>query len=288
MKKFRISLQAIFFVFCFLCADIFSLNYENNSNQEKKYRLSIITSLYKGEQFIRGFMEDMIRQTIFNECELIIINANSPENEEPIIEEYVRRYGNIVYKRLEKDPGIYGVWNLGIKMAKAEYITNANVDDRFSPYCYEAHVNYLDANPDVDLTYSGCYVTKSPNETFENNSSKGEILKISTSKFDRKAMLFERKCYPNNHPVWRKSLHKYFGMFDEKFKSSGDLDFWIRAATLGGANFKKIDGVYSLYYFSPTGMSTSKNSPGREETQNIVQKYKKLWEEHFKDIEYMH
>ena len=36
---------------------------------------------------------------------------------------------NIVYEKLDEDPGIYGVWNKAIEMSSGEYITNANLDN---------------------------------------------------------------------------------------------------------------------------------------------------------------
>src|SRR5690242_11897465 len=91
-------------------------------------RVSIITSLFKGDLFIESFMREIVKQTIFDQCELIIINANSPGNEEPAIFPYVEKHPNIVYLKLKEDPGIYGVWNMAIEMAQSNYIINANVD----------------------------------------------------------------------------------------------------------------------------------------------------------------
>jgi cellulose synthase/poly-beta-1,6-N-acetylglucosamine synthase-like glycosyltransferase len=95
-------------------------------------KISIITSVYDGDDHIEGFLEDITRQTIFKEkCELILINANSPGNEEEVINQYLKKFpDNIVYKRLDKDPGIYGVWNMGIELSTGEFLTNANLDDR--------------------------------------------------------------------------------------------------------------------------------------------------------------
>ena len=90
------------------------------------YRVSIITSLYNGDEFIEGFLQYITQQTIFDECELIIINANSPGNEEPIINKYLEQYSNIVYTKLDHDPGLYAVWNMAIKMASADYVITAS------------------------------------------------------------------------------------------------------------------------------------------------------------------
>ena len=66
--------------------------------------------VYNGDEFIEGFLADITRQTIFDQCELIIINANSPGNEEPVIKKYMAQYPNIVYKRL--DQGSRNLWNM--------------------------------------------------------------------------------------------------------------------------------------------------------------------------------
>ena len=55
-------------------------------------KASIITSVYKGEKYINHFLNDITKQTIFNQCELIIINADSPENEEQYINPFLEKY----------------------------------------------------------------------------------------------------------------------------------------------------------------------------------------------------
>ena len=61
------------------------------------------------------------------------MNVDPPgtERDEEVIMKYVERYpNNIIYKRLEEDPGIYDTWNLGIQMASGDFVTNINCDDR--------------------------------------------------------------------------------------------------------------------------------------------------------------
>ena len=74
-------------------------------------KITIITSLYKASPYLGGFLENITQQTVFNQCELYLLNGNSPENEEDIILPYLQEYNNIRYQRLDFDPGIYGCWN---------------------------------------------------------------------------------------------------------------------------------------------------------------------------------
>lgn len=240
------------------------------SNSNSIPRVSIITSLFKGDEFITGFMDNITRQTMFKQCELIIINANSPGNEDEVIKPYLEQYPNIIYFRLEKDPGIYAVWNMAIKMARAEYITNANVDDRLAYNCYELHAQALDKHPEIDLVYSDFYKTFCPHETFYRHTGKPWIM----PQFSRKNMYH---CLPNNHPMWRKSMHKKYGFFDEKYQCSGDYEMWLRAVH-NGAQFLKVNKILGLYYHNPQGLSTNpKNKIALRESRQLREKYKAMF-----------
>lgn len=231
--------------------------------------VSIITSVYTGDQFIAGFLADIVQQTIFSTCELIIINANSPGHEEDIIFEYMQMYPNIIYKKLDYDPGLYAVWNIAISMAQGEYITNANIDDRLKFDCYEQHKKALDTHPEADLVYSDFYVTRYSNETFANNNHSHVRVMPEFSLQELK-----KQPLPNNHPMWRKSMHTKYGLFDESYKHAGDWEFWLRAA-VNGAQFLKVPGVYNLYYYNPKGLSTAVgyNAAIKEEESKLHQTY---------------
>lgn len=235
-------------------------------------KISIITSVYNGDEFIEGFLADITQQTIFDQCELIMINANSPGNEEPVIRRYMERYPNIIYKRLDFDPGLYTVWNMAIRLSRGQYITNANLDDRVAHNCYEVHAAELDKDPEIMLVYSDRYDTRTPNETFEHNT--GE--KAQSSPVFSKQMMFQ--CWISNNPMWRRSLHDQYGYFDIRYTYSADWEMWLRAAE-AGAMFKKVEGYYSLYYYNPKGLSTNEQITRQREQEDeaIRARYRYMW-----------
>ena len=238
-------------------------------------KVSLITSLYKAESFLEGFLKDVINQTIFNECELILLNANSPENERDIIDPYLKEHDNIVYKELEEDPGVYAVWNIGVKMSQASLLTNANGDDRRHPLYLEKHQETLEANPDIDLVYANVLMTCQPNETLASNTT------ISTYEFPEYSFLNLIKYnMPHCCPMWRKSLHDRYGYFKEDMVSAADFDMWLRAAS-DGSEFKKIDEILSLYYKNPCGVSTKS-----ETLKQAVAEVVALREEYMKHVDY--
>ena len=99
----------------------------------KMPKVSIIVPLYKGERYIEEFLRDMENQTIFDNCELIIINADSPENEEEYITEFMSRHSNVIYRKLDYVATVMETENMAIKMATGEFIAQACVDDRHAP-----------------------------------------------------------------------------------------------------------------------------------------------------------
>jgi hypothetical protein len=213
-------------------------------------KISLITSLYNGDEHIDDFLRNMTSQSVFEQCELIIIDANSPGNESATIEQYSQAYPNIIYKRLEHDPGIYGCWNEAIEMASGEFISNANLDDRRSLQQLEILAATLRDNPDIDLVYSQCFVTQRPNEEYSNNSSGGIVYPVVD--FTPENMI---KCLPGCMPIWRKSMHETSGLFDSKYKFAGDWEMWLRAVK-AGSRFKRVLGVHGLYYHNPKGLTT--------------------------------
>lgn len=238
-------------------------------------KVSIITSIYNGDEFIEPFLQDITRQTIFEEkCELILINANSPGNEEEVINKYLEKYpNNIVYKKLDEDPGIYGVWNLGVEMATGEYLTNANLDDRKAPWSLERHAKMLFANEDVDLVYADMAITNKPNETWEVNTAGTQKYNFPEFSYDNLKMI----NMPHASPMWRKTIHDKHGKFNDKYRSAGDWEMWLRAAA-AGSKFKKIHDCLGLYFFNPKGISTNPDNFDwkREEEREIYETYAKV------------
>ncbi len=250
----------------------------NSIELEQVPKISFVTSVFKGEEYIEGFMQDITRQTIFKEkCELVLVNCNSPENEEEVIQKYQKLYpDNIKYIKLDEDPGIYDAWNLAIKECTGEFVSNANLDDRKAPDFAEKLAKLLVMNPDVDCVYTENLVTAKPHETFENNSSNGQV--YPAEEFSLEAML--RGNPPHCMPMWRKSIHEKNGYFDQKYKSAGDWDFWLRCS-FNGSKYLRHGKPLGLYYFNPKGMSTNPehDSWKREHEKEIFKKYMNLFRE---------
>lgn len=235
-------------------------------------KVTIITSLYRGAKHLRRFLHNITAQTIFSDCELYILNANSPEStvEENILSDF-SSYKNIRYEKLKKDPGVYACWNLMIKNSESKYITNANVDDKIMIDCIEKHVDLLDNSEDIDVAY--CVNVYTHNPSLEPWMVTGNEDVFPTAEFSKDMMC--NSNLPHNHPVWRRSLHDRFGMFEEeKYVSGSDWDFWLRC-TFNDVKMKLINERLGIYYRNPEGVSSKQENMDRnlKEVRDIREKY---------------
>jgi glycosyltransferase involved in cell wall biosynthesis len=74
--------------------------------------------------------------------------------------------------------------------------------------------------------------------------------------------------------MWRKHLHEEVGLFDTRYKSAGDWEFWIRCLT-AGKKFVKINTPHVVYYQNPQGISTHPETRGVKEAHDILTRYYK-------------
>ncbi len=236
-------------------------------------KVSAIVSVYKAEKFIRGCLEDLTSQTLYekNQLEIVIVNSGSPENEDAIIKEFANKYKNISYIKTEQREGIYTAWNRGIKAARGKYVTNANTDDRHRKDALEIMAKYLDEMPEVDLVYGDLYVTKTPNLTFEQADKQHVIIRED---FSVNIML--EGCQMGPQPMWRKSVHEKIGYFNDAYKSAGDYEFWLRMVFLNNSKMYHIKDFLGLYLFNEQGIELGNQKLSIYETGVIIDTYKKF------------
>jgi len=236
---------------------------------KEELKITVITSLYKAGGFLEDFLEDIQKQTIFSDIDWYFIDAASPDKELERLIEFQKDFPNVRVRRTRERIGIYPAWNMGIKKARADLISNLNVDDRVTHDYYEFMVNKMEEHKEVDVMYT-------------------DVIYCDTQEYlaDSPIMRTPRFCdlytiaffgAPHNCPVWRKSLHEDVGLFDESLISSGDKEFWMRANILG-KKFKKINKRLAYYYLNPKGISTKgkgKSDASRTEDERILKHYEK-------------
>ena len=55
--------------------------------RDRMSRITLITSLYKGGKHIEAFLNNVTQQTAWEDCDLFIVDANSPDHEYEVIKD---------------------------------------------------------------------------------------------------------------------------------------------------------------------------------------------------------
>ena len=180
--------------------------------------VSAIVSAYYAEKFLKGRLENLLQQTKRPEI-LVVCTKNSVE------EKIAKAFTDPEVRVIVTDgiPGIYEAWNIGIRAASSDFLTNANSDDRLRPNALEIMAATLRKMKKFAVVYGNQEIVEkldgNPIGIFEwAEGGLDELLK---------------GCFLGPMPMWRKSLHTKYGYFDESFKVAGDYEFWLRLAAKG-------------------------------------------------------
>ena len=238
-------------------------------------KVTFITSLYKGSEYLKGFLENITNLDLFETSELLIYDADSPEKEHSICEPYLKKYDNIKYKRLDKNYSPTAVLNFGIKGSTGQYLTTAPVDDiRDKNYLRWTIKSLLETDENTCLVYGNCLQTNNSNETMEKNTA-STLYEHSIMNFSKENMI---KSLPGPMPVWKKSVHEKIGLFDENYRYPADWEMWLRMVD-NDYLFKKINKTLGLYYFNSSGLTTSEDTriQKTKEESKVFFKYKHIF-----------
>ena len=229
--------------------------------------VSAIVSTYNSAEFIRGCIEDLERQTIAEQVEIIVVDSASPADEGGVIGELQGRYSNIRYLRTEQRETVYAAWNQAIGMARGRYITNANTDDRHRRDAFELMVRVLENDPTVDLVYADVIITRTPHQTYEQHTAAG---RYSWFDWDRNTLL-DNGCFIGPQPMWRRSVHDQYGGFDDSYVTSGDYEFWLKISQT--ANFRHINQPLGLYLAHPDSIEHRNEDKKQQENRRLLDRY---------------
>ncbi len=230
-------------------------------------RVTAIVSIFNGEKFLRGFLENVLEQTILEDAEILLLDAQSTDSSAKIIGEF--EHPNIRYILLDKKYSIYETWNIGVEMAGSNILSNWNIDDRRKFDSLEKQVIFMENNP-CDICYGYVAWSYKPNEKFED----ANLHDLYPCYLVTAESMMENNS-PHCMPVWRKSLHDRFGTFDTQYPTAADFDFWMRCLE-GRARFEKLYETVGSYYYNPVGLSTHSQTSNRNEGAIIKEKFKHL------------
>ena len=194
------------------------------SKNVSNLRMSIVTATYNSEKTIVHTLKSLKRQNYPN-MQHILIDGCSTDN----TFEFARKYAlqNSI-SISEPDTGIYNALNKGIGLADGDIIGFLHSDDVYASNDILLNVANIFADTQCDLVYGDLEIVR------ENDVTK-VVRKWRAREF--KKSWFRYGWMPPHPTVFvRRDVYKRFGIFDERYKISGDYEFLLRVMFLHNVN----------------------------------------------------
>ena len=217
--------------------------------------VSVIIPAYNAEKYISATINSVLNQT-YTDWELIIIDDGSTDGTANIITGFLQDPRIKYY--YQKNTGVCGARNNGLKLAKGDSIALLDADDGWEPNNLEKKISILKSEPEVAWVFSDMY-------NADENLNKKDIAPIGTDKEILKSLLlWEGEVVPGpcSNIVLKAECIRSGIMFDTALSLSADMDFCLQLAEKFKG--KRIPEPLFSYRILPGSMSKSLSTAERD------------------------
>lgn len=200
-------------------------------------KITVLMPVYNCEPYIEEAVRSILNQT-FTDFEFLIIDDFSNDNTVSIIKSI--KDSRIILIEKSFNTGLTNSLNLGLNLAKGEYIARMDGDDISLPYRFSKQLNYLDSNPKVILCGTNISIIDTD-----------RIIKFPEKNEEIKMAFLNGNCMAHPSVMIRKnSLQEFNLKYDKSKEPAEDYDFWVRLLGVGELyNFQEVLLNYRVHDF---------------------------------------
>jgi glycosyltransferase involved in cell wall biosynthesis len=222
-------------------------------------KVSVVVPVYNVEQFVGKTIASVLAQT-FNDFELLIIDDESPDRSIEICQAFDDPRIKIIH---QKNRGLAGARNTGIRHARGQYIALLDSDDLWLPQKLEEHVRHLDNSPQVGVSFSrSAFIDEDDNAI--GNYQMPKLKNITAAH-----LLCRNPIGNGSAPVIRREVFEQIEFqenlygtvesfyFDDRFRQSEDIECWIRIAITTKWQIEGIPAALTLYRVNSGSLSAN-------------------------------
>lgn len=214
--------------------------------------LTVVMPVYNGEKYLKEAIDSVLNQT-FRDFDFLIINDGSTDKSFDIINTYNDRRIKLV--KNERNRGIAYCRNVGLQLAKGEFLAWFDCDDINELTRFEKQINFLRNNEQYAIC--GTWLTRFGGE-------KEFVAKVSGDPEVVKAKLLFKTSILNATSMWRISKIRQFNLlFNEDLPITEDYDFYARCSML----FPMSNLRESLYLYRASETSIMKSYASKEKEE---------------------
>jgi glycosyltransferase involved in cell wall biosynthesis len=186
-------------------------------------KVTVIIPTYNRAGILKAAVTSVLAQT-FKDFELIVVDNYSSDDTEAVVNAFHDK--RISYFKNQNNGLVSINRNFGIEKAQGECIALLDDDDLWLPEKLEKQIQLLDANKELGLVYSDCYV-------IDDSVVPREKTYFARKKPARGAA-FTRLLQDNFIPILtvviRQEALGNVGGFNPSYKIAQDYDLWLRIA----------------------------------------------------------
>lgn len=226
--------------------------------------VSFIMPIYNAERYLVEAVSSVLNQTYKN-IELIAVNDGSSDSSVDILKAFAEKDSRLKIIN-QKNTGIVGALNNGIKNAKGEFLARADADDVCFLQRIEKQLPLISKNPKVVLVYSGFEVIDENSEFMYR-----EIVPTRDSDIKRTMLLYN----PIGHGtvLMRKSTVLNLGGYSNSCGPTEDYELWTRMSKEG--EFIGLEDLLYRWRQNRKGITFTNNPAMQEHTRINLARY---WE----------
>jgi glycosyltransferase involved in cell wall biosynthesis len=218
--------------------------------------VSIIIPSYNREKLITKAIDSVVAQTYQN-TEIVVVDDGSTDRTRDVVMAYGR---DIVYV-FQKNKGIAGARNTGMRRCTGDYIAFLDSDDYWKPAKLARQLQLFRDHPEYGMVASQCASVQSDGSFREKNRPgiSGWVLQN----------LFNKNFIRTSAAVITRTCMNRVGLFDETLREGEEYDYWLRIAAQFPIGF--INESLAVYVDNPHGVSTD-SLAGRLHRLTILEK----------------
>ncbi|MEM8729127.1 MAG: glycosyltransferase [Pseudomonadota bacterium] len=217
---------------------------------------SIIVPAYNAAHTLRETLTSLARQT-FSDFEIVLVDDGSTDDTLRIGEAFDDPRLRIVS---QPNRGLAGARNSGIHAARGQFVGLCDSDDLWHPTKLARHVRHLRADPEIGVSYSGSAMIDAQGQPL-GLSQRPRLARVDAAHIFRRnpvgngsAAVIRREAL--DAVAWRPAEeYRRDWWFDESFRQSEDIEFWLRLALTTDWRFEGIPGDLTQYRIHGGGLS---------------------------------
>lgn len=217
--------------------------------------VSIIIPTYNRSHLIGVTLDSVLNQTYEN-WECIVVDDGSNDNTQEILELYVKNDPRFRFYERNRDPkGAPTCRNVGLELAKGEYVIYLDSDDLLAPFCLEQRVTLFKENQLNDfLVFKSLLFVDKP-------FSNGFYWNIDNDEDDLSRFLKLDALWQTSGPIYKKEVLIKMNGFKEDLLFWQDYELHLRCLLNGGNYLKYFDLPVDVYIRDGRKDTISRSTP---------------------------